>query len=182
MSEQQLQSIVQQAVAKALVSQAAMPKTNAEILAELRAENARLKGKTTAAPKPAPDAAAAAAAKTSHVPTAAGDAMLLALVKANKSDPSKVKAGAIVGTFAVRVYGAVKTALRKRGMDPAVADAMGNQIIESAIERKILSRTYTKHVGGMAILFDYRERPIDPKSYTSMPADQADEIASAFGF
>ena len=158
-----------------------MPKTNAEILADLKTENARLKGKTNT-PKPAPDAAQAAAAKSAHNPTAAGDAMLLALVKQFKSDPAKVKAGTIPGAFAVKVYGAVKTALRKRGMEPAVADAMGNQIIESAIERKVLSRTYTKRVGGMAILFDYTERPIDAKIYTSMADDKAAEIASAFGF
>ena len=182
MSEQQLQSIVQQAVAKALISQAATPKTSLEVLTELRAENARLKGKTAATPKPAPNQQLAADAKATHNPTAAGDAMLLALVKQFKSDPSKVKAGAIVGTFAVKVYGAVKTALRKRGMEPAVADAMGNQIIESAIERKVLSRGYTKSSGGMAILWDYKENPIDGKSYTRMPDDKANEIASAFGF
>jgi hypothetical protein len=170
MSEQQLQSIVSNAVANALIAKGkdGVFKTTEQVLAQLKAENAKLKGngssKIAAAPIAAPPASAT---------TAKADAKLLEIVHKFVSPSDKVKAGVVPGTFAVKVHGYFHAC--------GVPEDRVREIIDSACKRNVISRmTIPTKNGRMMMYFDAAERPNVDR--VSVPAAEKAALTEAFGF
>jgi len=164
-------------------------------VAKARLENTQLAAKSPAKPAKSPAAAglgkkpesqpaisgtsANTAAESGKKPAATvPDALLVEVVKALRMPVAKDGKWcgiATTPTVAKLVYATLYTYL---GSDP-VGKAMVSQIIDSAVERRILSRRFSAKC---MLLWDYTEMPNpDRPTAKSLPTDLASRLAAAFG-
>lgn len=162
---------IKNVIANAIQASSQSPVSAIELeLAKLKAENEVLKAKAAtkpAASTPAPQTKPAPIAP----PTANADAKLLEILAKFKAAPRAD--GKVSGTLAVKVHGFLHAC--------GVPEPKVREIIESAVQRKVISRMSipTKKGTRMMLYFDARERP--NYDTTLVAPEVKSSVAAAFG-